>query len=134
MAGTVVVSYRGLKPERVIEIGWISSAGSVFNGKLTKEFRGYISRVDFIPNQAGSQPDNLYDITCEDVNGIDVFQGVGANLSNAANVTLSPGVKMTETSGNYISLVPPLHDGTLELKGANLGAAKTGTVVIFLAD
>jgi hypothetical protein len=80
-----------------------------------------------VPDGGGTQPSDLYDVTLVDTNAIDVIAGVGANLSNATSTLKVPSFGTTTLYRYY-------HDGTqqLDLVVANAGAAKGGTVVLWV--
>ena len=102
-------------------IAWTSTAGGAVSGNAFSTVRGKLILVKFMPSLAGTQPDNLYDITIVDTDSVDLLNGAGANLSNAA--------------GAYVTFNPPIYlDGTstLDLVIANAGASKTGTVYIWV--
>ncbi len=106
----------------MMSIAWTSSAGGAVSGNPFAIGAGKIQQVAFIPNLAGTQPTDLYDVTMVDGNGGgDYLAGKGANLSNAA---ASIGVQAAPLSW-------PM-GGTLDLVVANAGNAKTGTVVILV--
>jgi hypothetical protein len=104
-------------------LAWTSTAGGGVSGNAFSVRRGRILQVKFMPNTAGTQPTDLYDITLVDEESIDLLNGQAANLSNA--------------TGLYLQFNPPLwHDETqdLDLVVANAGAAKTGTVYLWVAN
>lgn len=47
-------------------------------------FTGVALRCICIPDDGGTQPDDLYDITVDDKDGVDILHGNGANRSQAA--------------------------------------------------
>jgi hypothetical protein len=108
-----------------LRLTWTSDGSGDVNGTLSPVASGVILRVAFEPGAGGVQPTNLYDVTLIDSHGLDVLDGLGANLSNAA---ASEGVPMVgETSQPYAV------DGPLELRVANAGATKSGTVTVYYA-
>lgn len=112
-----------------IDIAWTSDSGG--NATVaTSAVTGTIRRVTFVPGTAGSQPTNAYDVTLTDEHGLDVLAGQGANLSNAANAHVAPGVPLKD--GTTTSVVQPAVDGLLTLNVTNAGNAKSGTVVVYL--
>jgi hypothetical protein len=100
---------------------WTSSAGGAVSGDPFTVDPGYLVAAKFVPASGGSQPTDLYDLTLVDTDGIDVLGGVGANLSNV--------------TPKYSQMDPPRYiDGAqaLDLVVANAGAAKVGTLVVWI--
>lgn len=118
------------RPVRKVSLAWTSTAGGAVSGNLTDYLSGVLARVAFVPNTSSTQPTNLYDITLLDENGIDVLAGQGADLSNATATAVIPGVPLKD--GTTTSVGPAQIDDKLELRVANAGSAKTGTVVLYL--
>ena len=125
--GSVTVTttqYAGLNNANRVRyaIAWTSSAATgAVSGNAFSTVRGKLLMVKFMPSLAGTQPDNLYDLTLVDSDSIDLLNGAGANLSNA--------------TGLYVTFNPPIYlDGTstLDLVIANAGNSKTGTVYIWV--
>lgn len=124
--GTVVVTttqYAGLNAANRVRyaIAWTSSGAGAVSANAFSTVRGKLLSVKFVPNTGATQPDNLYDATLVDADGIDLLNGAGANLSNAL--------------GSYVVFNPPIYlDGTstLDLVIANAGAAKTGIVYVWV--
>ena len=105
---------------------WTSSAGGAVSGIPSVALSGEILRIAFIPGAGGVQPSDLYDITLLDDDGLDVLQGKGANLSNAAASQACPLI------GDGTTTVRPVAvDGQLTLTVANAGNAKQGTVAVY---
>jgi hypothetical protein len=102
-------------------IAWTSTAGGAVSGNTFSVKSGRILAVKFMPNTSATQPTNLYDATLIDTDSVDILNAAATDLSNSA--------------GRYFSFDPPLFlDGTqvLDLVIANAGAAKTGTVSIWV--
>lgn len=102
-------------------IAWTSTAGGAVSGNSFAVRRGYLVGVKFVPASGGTQPSDLYDVTLVDTDGIDLLDGTGANVSNVAS--------------GRLSFDPALvHDATqsLDLVVANAGAAKQGTVILWV--
>lgn len=96
-AGTydVILSKRGGNV-LTLQIDWTSNAaGAVTQTNaeaITAEvpkLRGLLLRVIVIPDSGGTQPDDLFDMTLLDANGIDMLAGNGANLSNSQNTAIT---------------------------------------------
>ena len=108
-----------------ITLAWVSTAGGAVSGNAFSVPRGEILQVKFVPDAAGTQPSDLYDVTLIDASSIDYLVGAGANLSNATSTVTVPKVN---------SSFRPFVDGTftLDLVVANGGAAKGGTVILWI--
>lgn len=118
MAGSITITYSETRTVRKASLAWTSDGAGAVNGVLTKDLSGELLRVGFIPGGGGTQPTDLYDLVLLDADGVDVVAGAGANLSNSLktqSLLAARGV-----------------DGTLELQITNAGAAKTGTVTLYL--
>lgn len=128
MAGTVTVTTS--TPRAGVtkySIAWLSTAGGAVSGNGFAVARGELVQVKFVPDGGGTQPTDAYDITLVDTDSVDVIAGLGANLSNAASTIKIPLFGSSTVQRYY-------HDGTqnLDLVVANAGAAKGGTVIIWI--
>lgn len=112
-----------------VDIAWTSAADGSAT-VATEPVRGHIRRVTFVPGTAGSQPTNAYDLTLTDEHSVDVLGGQGANLSNAANSHVAPGVPLKDGTTTHVAA--PFVEGVLTLNVTNGGNAKTGTVILYL--
>lgn len=101
-----------------LTVAWTSTAGGAVSANTKALTPAEILQVIFIPGAGGTQPSDLYDVTLNDVNGIDVLAGGGANLSNATAKAVGGLHFFTDTSG------------TLDLVVSNAGSAKTGTAIV----
>lgn len=124
-AGTLTVtsSYNSVSGMTLYTLAWTSTAGGAVSGNAFPVKRGRVIQVKFMPTLVSTQPSDLYDVTLIDEESVDLLNGQGANLSNA--------------EGLYLQFNPPLwHDDTqdLDLVVANAGAAKTGTVYLWVAN
>lgn len=121
--GTVTVTPTTLGDMRAMKysLAWVSDgSGNVSANPQT--FRpGSLIQIKFIPDGGGTAPTALYDVTMVDANGIDYLGGTGANLS----ATVSTQTRVA---------APLIYDatGTLDLVVANAGAAKGGTVQLWI--
>lgn len=130
MAGSVTITYSETRTVKKVTLDWLSDASGDVSGTHTKYLSGVLERVVFIPDSGGTQPTDLYDITLEDDNGMDVLAGQGANLSNANTTNICPGVPLKD--GSTTSVKPMIVDDLLELKVSNAGNAKGGQVILYL--
>lgn len=121
MAGTNTISDRkamGGNTVRRVHFDWLSDAAGAVDTTLTPDVvNGDILMAVFIPDAAGTQPTNLYDVTLLDTDGADVLLGAGANLSNAAQAA---------------SAAVGCATSVLQLVVANAGNAKGGVVIIYV--
>jgi hypothetical protein len=121
--GTVTVTTTTLSDIRCTKysLAWLSDgSGNVSANPQT--FRpGQLIQIKFIPDGGGTAPTALYDVTLVDANGINYLGGVGADLS----ATVSTQTRVA---------APLIYDatGTLDLVVANAGAAKGGTVQLWI--
>ena len=128
MAGSVNITYQEHRTVRKITLDWTSDAAGAVSGIYTKYLSGQLLRVVFVPDSGGTQPSDLYDLTLNDGNSMDVLAGLGANLSNATATQVVPVV----TNGNNGNMAPIAIDDRLQLVGAACGNAKGGLVILYL--
>lgn len=69
-------------------------------------------------------------MTLTDPDGINVLAGQGAGLVVPGNSHVCPGVPLKD--GTTTSVVPIVVDGVLTLAVSGAGAAKSGTVVVYV--
>lgn len=125
--GTTTVTVASIGDGNIVKytIAWVSDAsGNVTANTAAMDVVriGYIHQIKFVPDAAGTQPSDLYDVTLVDANAIDLLAGAGANLSNATST--------------QVGVVTPLYyddTGTLEFKVANGGNAKGGTFIMWIS-
>lgn len=99
-------------------VAWTSTAGGAVSGNAFQIRRGELVQVKVIPGSGGTQPTDLYDLTIEDADGVDLLAGAAANLSN---------------SESAIFIWPLSYlDNTVDVVIANAGSAKTGTVILWI--
>lgn len=103
-------------------IAWLSDASGVVSVSTVAVRRGRLAQIKYIPDAGGTQPTDLYDLTCLDANNVDVLAGDGANLSNANSKITVPTAPILLEAGN---LVPT---------NANAGNAKGGTLILYVAS
>lgn len=121
--GTVTITTADVGARRVkYTVVWVSDASGDVSGN-SAEFdimRGWLRQAQFTPDGGGTQPTDLYDATLT-FSGVDVLDGVAANLSNS--------------TATIILFDPPiLYDATsnLDLVISNAGNAKSGTFVLWM--
>jgi hypothetical protein len=124
MAGTLAVSTLDVGGAVTrYKLTWTSDASGAVNTNAFAVKPGVLVQLKFVPNSAGTQPTDLYDITLVDTDSLDVIGGAGANLSNSAG-----SIKNALLGDVYY------HDGQqlLDLVVANAGNAKGGIVYLWV--
>lgn len=128
MAGTLTLSYSETRSPFTVTFTWVSDAsGDVSGNAVTKDLLGILLRAVHIPDSGGTQPTDAYDVLINDEHGIDVLQGTGADISNAAASDFFPALTDGSTNSG-----PTAVNGTLDLVVSNAGNAKGGSVVLYL--
>ena len=94
MAGTITVTMSGSDSERIngllcANIAWETSADGACSGTVSR-VEGTIEKVVFYSNPASGEgkPEDNYDITLKDQDGVDVLGGAGADIDPDAAVTV----------------------------------------------
>ena len=81
-AGSVVITEEVFGTVKKIKFAWtagtVGEAGTA-SGQTTKVYSGKILGLATVPGTGGDQPDDDYDITVADEDGMDVLMGGGAN-------------------------------------------------------
>jgi len=126
-AGTVVQTHQRHRTIKTIRFDWTSTTGGAAEDQTDVLVSGRVLRVCFIPGAGANQPTNNYDVIIEDSDGIDVLQGLGANLGNINATDVFPAL----TNGTNGNSIPVAVDSKLALIIINAGSAKTGSVVIY---
>ena len=121
MAGTVTREEIGYTSVKKIVFDWLSDAYGNATSTSTNSFTGLLQRVVQIPDAAGTQPTDQYDVVVNDSDSVDTLHGLGANLTNAATV-----VK------DYTDGIGAVVNSTLSLSVSNAGNAKGGKTIIYL--
>lgn len=99
---------------------WTSDGSGAVSGNAAIVSPGsFIRQVALVPGTAALQPDDNYDLTLLNSRSVDVLDGLGADLSNAAAAEVFDLGLFVETNA------------TLQLVVANAGAANSGTIVIY---
>lgn len=104
-------------------VAWVSDSSGNVSANPFDVGRGRLCQVKFIPGSGAAQPTDQYDVVMNDSDGVDVFQGAGANLSNSVGAYKSP------TSGNSPLFLEPQ---TLTPVISNAGNAKSGTIIVYM--
>lgn len=136
MAGSITVTTTELKGGVTkYSVAWVSDAAGAVSGNAFALKQGTIITVEFTPDSGGTQPTDLYDVTCTDAEGVNIFDdgsgtSVGANLSNAASSHKIPFI-----GGGTVTYVRRWHPGgNVTPVVAAAGATKGGTIVIYVMD
>lgn len=104
---------------------WTANGSGAVSGNasdIAKIRAGYLVDVAFVPGSGGTQPSDQYDIQFLDANGIDLFGGVGSDLSNAS---------ASKALFDPMQFYPA--NQSVNLVVANAGTSKTGTVKLTIA-
>ena len=124
MPGTVVTTEITHRTVKKIKFAWTSENGGGDAGKAgattTGYYTGEIIRLVTIPNTAGTQPTDQYDVVVNDADSTDVLMGAGANRSNA------------NTEQVLASSLGCVVESPLTLAITNAGNAKTGTTIVYI--
>lgn len=107
-------------------IAWVSDAAGAVSGNTLSIKRGVVVAVKFKPDGGGTAPSDLYDVTFEDSDNVDLLMGGGANLSNTLTTRKKPALNTSD------ELFFEGCAATCELVVANAGNAKGGTVVLWV--
>jgi len=121
MAGSIVFTHSKLGTIQKFTFDWLSDASGDVSGVLSVPLSGIIHRVTIVPDGGGTAPTALYDVVLNDVEGVDILDGKGANLSATVTTSVSPDF----TGGNLA------FDDQLDLVVSNAGNAKGGKVIIY---
>lgn len=132
---TVIMHGRLRAPDEAksISIAWISDATGRATVNIYNAY-GTIERVAFNPDDA-TAPTNLYDVVLEDIDGIDVLGGKGANLSSSSSASFVPLISTAvgTPADTYQVGHKYIVDGQrMQLKVTNAGSAKRGVVRIYM--
>lgn len=119
--GTVTISKKNSFDGVSVTADWIADASGDVSG-WNIPANGYLYQIEMNPGTAT----DLYDVTLLDGDDLDLLSGTGANMSNAAGMTLAEKYFNSPqlTGGNYYLFLGE----NLELVIANAGAAGTGSI------
>lgn len=116
------------QPVIPFKIDWVSDGSGNATGVMSDangnavNFNGTLLQVAFKPSDAAA-PSSAYDVTITNDAGVDVLGGNGANLSATVG-SQETGV----TTGGF----PFVLGGPLTLNVSNAGAAKAGSIYLFI--
>lgn len=120
MAGTVVATEETFGTVKKIALAWTSDAAGAADGVTLGAYSGEIRRLVTVPSGGGTAPTDLYDVTLNDEDGVDVLLGAGADRSSTVTQQVNAG-----------SLGIVAND-KLTLAVRNAGNAKQGTVYLYV--
>ena len=132
MAGSCVFTKEySAKFKHAIKAKWAWTAdasGDVSGVGISSKLSGEIVGVHFIPGTGGDAPDDDYDVTILDPNGVDVLIGAGTDCKQSITVTSNYRIPLTTTTLKKLVLM----DETLTPVVASAGAANTGVIELLL--
>ena len=108
-------------PIQKISWDWLSASDGSVSSTASGWYCGKIVKVSLASDSGGTAPTDLYDVTIEDGDGLDVLSGNGADVTAAATVYINDPTKMLW-----------VRSGTLTLKVTNAGDAKGGVVTMLI--
>ena len=119
--GSVTYSEEVFGTVKKIGMSWTCDASGAVSGTLTASvYSGELRRLVTVPAAAGSAPTDNYDVTVLDEDGTDVLMGAGADRDTA------------NTEQVLASSLGIVANDKLELRVANAGNAKSGTVYLYI--
>jgi hypothetical protein len=123
MAGTVVEQHINHLSVKEVRWAWTSDGAGAAD-KVGPVICGIIKAIIVIPNKAGTQPDDNFNMTIKDADGFDVCEGNGLLMSHDADTVMT-----SHNAAHPISEVPVVNQ-VLTLAITAAGAAKTGVTVV----
>lgn len=122
VVGSVTYTEETFGIVKKITAAWTASSdtGAVSGTKTLKTYSGEILRLVTVPGTAGDAPTPDYDVTALDDDGTDVLMGAGANRHTS------------NTEQVLASSLGVIANDKIELRVANAGNSKKGTVYIYL--
>lgn len=123
-SGSVTCAASRVGPYTKYKIDWTSAADGTVSGTSFGVKTGELIQMAHTPGTAGDQPTDAYDVTILDAGGADVLAGTGGNLSNTTAAAVVPVIS------TYFRRT--LEAGNVELRVANAGNAKKGTITLLV--
>ena len=108
-------------PLQKIQWDWLSATGGAVSSAASGWYCGKIVKVSLASDGAPTAPDDAYDVTIEDQDGLDVLSGNGADVTAAATVYINDPTKTLWVRSNVLTL-----------KVANAGDVKGGVVTMLI--
>jgi hypothetical protein len=118
MPSTSIYGYADTGYVQILNLDWISNATGEVDFNL-ENVDASLMHVEIVPGAGDGSPTNLYDVTLNDPNGVDLLQSAGMNQS------------ATNSAGLYSGKWPIPMYGTINLLVENAGEA-TGRVSLFI--
>jgi hypothetical protein len=126
MAGSIAVTSADLGGSVTkYTIAWTSDGAGAVNGTTLDLKRGRLLQVKYIPGSGGTQPTNNYVGKVLDADGVDILSNTGAALSNVAAALAAPVMGTSQ-------ILPLIDPGPVTPTITGAGAAKTGTIILFV--
>jgi len=100
-----------------------STSAGASSDVSTYRYNGIIKKAVFIPDAAATQPTDAFDLVITDGDSVDVLNGLGANLSNAAT-----------TQKADIDGLGVVKSSLLTCTGSGLGDVKGATAILYILD
>jgi hypothetical protein len=119
-------------------LAWTSDASGNVSGNSLAFTPGSVVAVEFIPAAGGSAPTDLYDVGFLDGAGTSMFDdgagaSIGLNLSGTLATHRAPFINGASTTYVRAWLQGSSGGNPYQLTVANAGAAKSGTVNIYVS-
>lgn len=108
-------------PLQKIQWDWLSATDGAVSSAASGWYCGKIVKVSLASDGAPTAPTNLYDVTIEDQDGLDVLSGGGVDVTSAATVYINDPTKTLWVRSNVLTL-----------KVAAAGAEKGGVVTMLI--
>lgn len=108
-------------PLQKIQWDWLSATGGAVSSAASGWYCGKIVKVSLASDGAPTAPDDAYDVTIEDQDGLDVLSGNGADVTAAATVYINDPTKTLWVRSNVLTL-----------KVASAGDEKGGVVTMLI--
>lgn len=104
-----------------IKFAWVGDSNGDASGATTYTYNGQIWQCVTIPGASSLAPDDNYDITLKDDDGVDLLNGLGADRDTA-------NTEVKFKSDGLLSI----QSSKMTLAVSNSGDANAGTVIIHL--
>lgn len=105
-----------------VVFGWTSDASGNATVTTADKVSGRLICAQHVLQSGGSAPTDLYDVTVNNDDGMDILGGTGANITTATG-------KSSQVISSGIPLIPMV-ESTLALSVSNAGSAKVGKLVL----
>ena len=110
-------------------LDWASGTNGVVSVD-TDPVRGEIGRVVIVPDApSATRPSNLYDMTIDDEDDVDVLAGQGADLATNASQSVCGGELVN--AGVTSNSIPFFVNGKLTVEITNAGSEKGGIIRVY---